>query len=347
MSKALVTGASGFIGYHLVQALAERGDHVTALVRKTSNVERIEPFGVGLAHGDLTDPESLGRAVAGQDVVYHLAGRVKALRLRGLYDANEGGTENVCRACAEQDAPPALVVVSSLAAAGPKFKDRLRHEGDPPRPRSHYGRSKRAAEAVAERYADRVPITVVRPPIVFGEADPACYHMFRAIWLSNIHFVPGIFPKQFSLIHASDLARLLILAAEQGERLPPKPDPDADPTGEGYYFGSSGEEPSYYELGRMIGAALGRRRVVLMPCPRVAVWVVAGFNDLVARLRGQAAYFSIDKAREATTSYGWACSGEKAARQLGFSVTVPVAERLGQTAKWYRENGWLGDSGGK
>jgi hypothetical protein len=77
----------------------------------------------------------------------------------------------------------------------------------------------------------------------------------------------------------------------------------------------------------------------------VAVWIVAGFNDLVARLRGRAAYFSIDKAREAITRYGWACSGDKAAEQLGFAVPTPVAGRLRQTAQWYRQNGWLGGSG--
>jgi uncharacterized protein YbjT (DUF2867 family) len=74
MARVLVTGASGFIGFHLVDAPMARGDEVTALVRTTSNVGRIQPLGVRLAYGDVTDPKSLPAAVAGHWIVYHLAG---------------------------------------------------------------------------------------------------------------------------------------------------------------------------------------------------------------------------------------------------------------------------------
>ena len=132
MSRVLVTGASGFIGSHLVDALVARGDQVTALVRKTSRVDRLESLGVALAHGDLTDPGSLRAAMAGQSIVYHLAGLTRAVRAKQFYQVNELGVRNAAQACAGQPEPPVLVVVSSLAPAGPSPRGRLRRESDPP-----------------------------------------------------------------------------------------------------------------------------------------------------------------------------------------------------------------------
>ncbi|MFH1919756.1 MAG: NAD-dependent epimerase/dehydratase family protein [Planctomycetota bacterium] len=119
MARVLVTGASGFIGSHLVAALVARGDCVTALVRKTSCLDRLESLGVSLARGDVTDPASLQRAVADQSVVYHLAGLIRSLRTRQLYTVNGEGVHHIAEACAGEPEPPVLVVVSSLAAAGP------------------------------------------------------------------------------------------------------------------------------------------------------------------------------------------------------------------------------------
>ena len=118
MAKVLVTGGSGFIGTHLVAALSARGDEVTCLVRKSSRLTGLRQPGVRLVYGDVTDRECLGAAVAGQDVVYHVAGRTQALVPRFFYQVNQHGVANVARACAGRTTPPVLVSVSSLAAAG-------------------------------------------------------------------------------------------------------------------------------------------------------------------------------------------------------------------------------------
>lgn len=340
MSRVLVTGASGFIGFHLVEALVARGDAVTTLVRKTSRVDRLESVGAALAYGDVTDLESLRAAVAGHSIVYHLAGLTRTLRARQFYEVNEQGVRNMTQACAERPEPPVLVVVSSLAAAGPSPRGRLRMEGDPPGPVSHYGRSKRAGEKWAERFAERVPITVVRPPIVFGEADTATLQMFKAVARSRMHLVPGYAPHRFSVIHAADLARLLILAAERGSRLPPPGREDQDSKALGYYFAASGDHPTYYELGRMIGEALGHRHTLTIPFGTPVVRLVGAVGDLVGRVKGSQVVLNSDKAREATAG-SWACSPEKARDELGFTPTVSLSDRLGQAARWYRAQGWL------
>ena len=119
MAKILITGATGFIGFHLTRALLDQGHEISCLVRKSSKLDRLAGLPIRRADGDVTDAESLRRVVPGHDAVYHLAGLVKAIHVQQLYQVNREGVANVARACAAQTTPPVLLVVSSLAAMGP------------------------------------------------------------------------------------------------------------------------------------------------------------------------------------------------------------------------------------
>jgi nucleoside-diphosphate-sugar epimerase len=339
MAKALVTGASGFIGSHLVSALAARGDEVTCLVRKTSEIKGLDRLGMRLVYGDVTEPESLTPAVTGQDIVYHLAGLTMALTKREFFRVNQGGICNMAQVCAAQASPPVLVVASSLAAAGPAVDGRPKIESDPAEPVSEYGRSKRAGEKDLELLADRVPATIIRAPIVLGEGDHLGLPMFRSVNRFGIHVVPGRTPHLFSLIHAADLVELMILAAQRGKRLAPLGSQGSQ-AGDGYYFAACEEDLIYDDLGRLVGAALGRRRVFPLHVGKPAVWVVAAAVETVSQIMRRPLYLHFDKAREIIAG-SWICSPRKAADDLGFSVKAPIAERLRQTADWYRSEGWL------
>ena len=316
-----------------------RGDEVVCLVRRTSHVEHLRPLGVQFREGDVTDLESMRRAVAGMQTVYHVAGCTMTLQTADFYRINTGGMGHVAQACAEQQQPPVLVIVSSLAAAGPAPRQTPRVESDRPVQVSEYGRSKRLGELAAQRLADSVPITIVRPPIVFGERDRVGLDMFRSVARVGVHLIPGVARHRFSLIHAADLAQLLILAADHGHRLPSSEYPETT-VGEGTYFAACEVNPTYMELGRMIGKVLGRRRVLTLHTTTPLVWMIAAAGDLAGHLLGHPMFLNLDKAWEVTAG-SWTCSPRAAVEGLGFSVAAPLESRLAQTAQWFRQEKWL------
>ncbi|HEX5421576.1 MAG TPA: NAD(P)-dependent oxidoreductase, partial [Gammaproteobacteria bacterium] len=177
---ALVTGGQGFVGSHLCARLTAEGHRVRVLARPSSRLDNLAGLDVQLVRADVTEAAGLAAAVAGCDVVFHVAAALKGLREQDLFLINADGTRNIATASAAATPRPArFVYVSSMAAAGPSPGGRApRTEDMPPRPLTWYGCSKLAGED-AVRSTAGLEWTIVRPPIVFGPRERDVLGYFR------------------------------------------------------------------------------------------------------------------------------------------------------------------------
>lgn len=335
--QAFVTGGTSFVGRHIVERLVKMGDDVTCLVSPDADIEPLEAMGVTLRLGTLADPSTFADLCRTADIVYHLEGVDQAADVQAMRRINVGGVARVADACAAADAPPTLLLLSSLAAAGPSDAEIPLVESEPPRPVSDYGRSKLDGEQAARARAGRVPITVIRPPLVFGEHDRETFELFR-IAERGWSLAPGLSTQRLSLVYVADLAQLVVTAAEKGERLPGPDEPAS--AGQGIYYAGDDHRPSFADLAQLIGEALGRETVRVVPTPMPIALGIAAISEAYGRLRGQPAALTIDRAREATAG-SWMCSSAKARNTLGMKWRIPLSRRLRETAEWYRQAGWL------
>jgi len=326
MPRALVTGASGFVGGALAAELARAGYEVTALVRSSSARGHLEALGATFASGDLSDKGALSAAVAGADVVHHVAAVVRARDPRDFERSNVAGTRLLLEACAARaGGPPRVVLVSSLAAAGPSRDGRPVTEESPPAPITAYGRSKLAQEQLAAEFAGRVPVVTVRPPAVYGPRDAAFLVMFKlARWGVAPRLVGGT--ERTSMVHVEDLAVALRLAGERGAP-------------GGVYFATDGAEHDAVAVAQAMARAQGRRAVAL-PVPLAAARMVARLSQALTP-PGRTPVVNPEKIADLSQRW-WICSDARARRDLGYSSRWDLEAGLEQTARWYRAEGWLG-----
>ncbi|BBO30539.1 NAD-dependent epimerase/dehydratase family protein [Lacipirellula parvula] len=338
MSRCLITGASGFVGSNLAQRLIRDGWEVRCLLRPTSRVEFLGNLPFERFEGGLSDADSLRRAVRGVDYVFHVAGRTAAFKPSQYFEDNVEGTRRLAEACAAQPTPPGLLMVSSLAAGGTGTMKAPRTEAEPERPVSNYGRSKLAAEQMLATYADRLAVSIVRPPMVFGRADRAGLHLYRTLRKLPLHLSPGVRRFPVSLIYAADLCDAIIRIAARGERLPTLANGQPNAS-QGKYYVAAERDVTYGEMGRLAARAADLR-VATIPMPTPIFWVAGAIGETVGRVRGRAALINFDKVREATAR-GWVCSDEKIRTTLGYRPAATLEEQFADTVAWYREHKWL------
>ncbi|HXF96015.1 MAG TPA: NAD(P)-dependent oxidoreductase [Gemmatimonadales bacterium] len=321
--RVFVTGGTGFVGAHLVRALLDRGDEVTCLVRDPAKARALDWTGVRVLPGDLGDGDALRQGCADAEVIYHVAGAIKARDATEFMGLNRDTTANLLEA-AQQAPPRRFVYVSSLAVGGPTERGRPIDESRPPAPVTSYGRSKLAGEILVR--AMGFAWTIVRPPVVYGEWDREILKVFR---LARLGLVPvlGDGSQELSVIHGADLARALVAAATSPE------------TARKVYYAAHPEITTSGELARAIGRAVGKR-VRIVPIPGPVARGVLWSTGTLARLAGRATVLSADKANEFLAP-AWTCRADALLRDAGWRAEIALDEGLARTAAWYRERGWL------
>lgn len=320
--KVLLTGATGFVGSHVVDFLSRYDNiQIYALIRNPTKLKILEGYKFQTLHGDLFSIPTLPRDL---DCVIHIAGLTKALKPADYYTVNQQGTASLFQAIETQGiVPKQFILLSSMAASGPSEGGQAAHEKLPPQPVTHYGKSKLLGEMEALKYKNKFPVIIVRVGAVYGPGDTDFLYYFR--WIKR-----GILPRfgrkkrLFTFCHAADLAKGLGHMAQKGL-----------PSGE--IFNIADPEPHYWDdLGTLAAGLLGVKTFHLtIPLP--VVYTAAMFSEIIGRITGKPTIINREKFRDLKQE-GWVADISKARTVLGFYPDFPLEEGLRDTLDWYIKN---------
>lgn len=322
--RALITGASGFIGGNLRRALLEAGADVVA-IRRASSPEPKEGRSVV---ADYADVERLTEVMREEkpDWVFHVAGATKGVTYEDFQRANVMPTRHLLEALrAGHPEVKRFVLVSSLAAYGPSSKERPHREGDAPKPIEHYGRSKLEAEELL-RATPSIPWTVIRPGGVYGPGDVDYFNLFKEVEKGrNVFF--GNEHRWFSAVYVDDLVRAIV----QGAR--------ADAAAGKSYFICDGRPVTWGIFQQAIVEASGRK-VMKLSLPEVLVDLAAFGGELATKIDKKPRLFNRQKAKMGAQD-AWTCRHDAAREDFGYAPEVELEEGVRRALGWYREHGWV------
>lgn len=317
--KVAITGATGFLGPHLVQAFTEAGAKVSILARPTSDTKRVRKWNPEVVSGDVLSPGTLEPLVHGAEIVVHAAGIVLAKDWEAYRRPNVDGARHMVKAASDAKVET-FILVSSLAAAGPA------HQGRPPRreedgadPRSWYGRSKREAELALERGGASMRRNVMlRAGAIYGPWDRAFLAYFKLVRL-GVKPVLGDGDRTFQPVHAADVAAAAVAATRAPDGLNP-------------YFIVPKDFVTWTEFGRAIERAMDRKAFTIK-LPEMLLR-----PDRLEKIPFAAA--AADRFKDFFCDR-WEADPAKAERDLHWIAETPLAEGLSSTYRWYRDQGWI------
>jgi len=311
----LVTGATGFLGSHVVEAHLEAGCRVRCSVRSTSDLRWLEGLDVERVELDVRDASGISDAMVGIDTVVHAAGITRATTEADYFRVNATGARRLAEAAVTAGVSR-FVLISSLAARGP---DGMAG------PVSPYGESKRRGEDLARLFEEKVELVVLRPGGVYGPRDTELLPLFQTAgrgWLMVPAGGPPLQP-----VYATDVARLVVAASTL-----PYAGLGPFPVAEERAYG-------WDEVAAGLSSALGRR-VRSIPVPAGAFILAGSALERGARFVGRRP--PLDRRRALDLSrHGWTCDTRSTREAFGWRAQVPLEAGLARTAEWYRRVGWL------
>ncbi|MEO8392303.1 MAG: SDR family NAD(P)-dependent oxidoreductase [Chloroflexota bacterium] len=324
--KALVTGATGFVGAHIVRALTEAGHSVRALHRSSSKMDALAGLTYESALGDVTDLAALQAACAGCDWVFHVAAVADYWRadVQHMIDVNVTGTRSILQAARYGDVKR-VVFTSSVAAVG--FQpNRPSTENDPfnlPPDRFPYGYSKAQAEiVVAEAVQAGQEVVTVNPVVVMGPGDLNVISGEFVLNIKRLQWTVPVPPGGVGVIDVRDVARMQIAAAEKGR------------VGERYILCTANYK--YADWFGLIADVAGVARPGF-PLPR---WSLAPLAELFEELQARGLELPVDGNQMRRSGDDIYFDGSKASAELG-RPQIDMRQSLADTYSWYLEHGYI------
>jgi len=325
--KVLLTGATGFIGSFLAEALLQKGYEVRSLVRSSSRLEWIDHLNMECYFGSLDNPGAIENSLPDVDYVFHVAGITKALHEKDFYEGNLRATKNLVDAILHSGIKiKRFVQISSQAAAGPSSSLEPVDELAQACPINWYGKSKLAAERYLLQYRHILPITIIRPPTVYGPRDKDVLLFFRTLRKGIVPLIGGK-GRYLSIIYVRDLIEGTIMAAE------------SEHTRDQTYFLAMERPVSMEEFGRVALDYLGRK-ALRMTVPLALVRGVSFLSDALGKALKYNPVLNNDRYLQMIPEY-WICSARKAKQEFGFTANTNLQEGIAETIDWYVEHGWL------
>jgi nucleoside-diphosphate-sugar epimerase len=321
--KILITGGTGFVGSHIVDAALANGDFPIVAKRKNSSTRWLPVEKIEFVEYSTEDYSGLKPLLPTLDAVVHCAGITKAKNKSDFIRVNTDGTRKLIELCAEGCSNlKRFVLISSQAASCPGCAENKVCESTPSSPISAYGESKLLAEQIVKSFADKIPVTIIRPPTVYGPRDTEVMIYFKMVKSGFLPFA-GNPSRQFSIVYASDLAKAVMLTL----RIPHKSGST--------YFVTDGTPHDWDEFGDAIAKALGVKPLKML-FPKIALYPIAAITEIISRITGKPHPLSFDKARE--MSLDWVCDDSLIRKELGYKEEFDLEKGIAETVKWMIES---------
>jgi UDP-glucose 4-epimerase len=325
--RVLITGASGFVGYHLIAEALKNNLEVFAAVRKSSKTDHLKNFDIQYIYPDFDDISSLKKELDKNkyDYIIHAAGVTKA-RSRKEYDhINAGYTHNIALAAIENNNKlKKMVLISSLAAVGPlNSLSGIITEQTIPNPITAYGKSKLLAEENLKAFSS-LNYNILRPTGVYGPRDTDIFIFFKQL-AKGIEPYIGNMQQKFSFIYVTDLAKAAIKALYAGNQKT--------------YNLSDGNFYDRYELGNLTKEVLNLK-TIKFHLPVNFVKLIAKVSEKYSSLKNTASVLNVEKLSE-LMAVNWYCDIEQAKADLGFYPLYNLKAGVTETLAWYKSNKWL------
>ncbi|GAB4333864.1 MAG: NAD(P)-dependent oxidoreductase [Calditrichia bacterium] len=327
MARVFLTGATGFVGSFVAKTLCDDGHEVHCLVRKSSNLRWIRLLPCQFVEGTLVEPESYRDSLKKVTHIIHVAGVTKSANADGYYRGNFEATRQLYEtARAVNPALERFLFVSSQAAVGPTPPGSIGDETIPYRPLTDYGRSKMMAEQWLKEKNGLLPLTIVRPPAVFGPRDTDVLHFFKNLnkgWNIKV----GNIDQLVSIVYVEDLARGIVDATFSSA------------TANQTYF-LADPQPYLWSEFTKITANILKVKYRTLKIPYRMAYLVAAVIEWMAKITGKPTILNRQKMWEVAQP-NWAVSVNKAIQDFGYHTQFSLEEAVRKTLDWYRDNNWI------